>query len=133
VERTVLLDPAMRIEPEIALESAEELRADTSFASHDEAVDARFADGSLFTTPREIVESEIAAHFEQGDDGRWRARFSRVAAIVAWSEMAAPAPPFPRQPTLLVLGARSWITNTVVPDSANVEVATVAGGHGVMW
>lgn len=133
VERTVLLDPAMRIESDIALASAEGLRPDTSFASLDDAVDAKLADGSLFTTPRSIVETEIAAHFEQGADGRWRARFSRVAAIVAWSEMAAAAPHFPEQPTLLVLGARSWITNTVVPDAANVEVVTVAGGHSVLW
>ena len=133
VERTVLLDPAMRIESDIALSSAEGLRPDTSFASLDDVVGAKLADGTLFTTPRAVVETEIAAHFEQGDDGRWRARFSRVAAIVAWSAMAAPAPPFPEQSTLLVLGARSWITNTVVPESANLEVVTVAGGHSVLW
>jgi lipase len=133
VERAVLLDPAMRIEAHIALESSEGLRPDTSFASPGDAVDAKLADGSLFTTPREIVENEIAAHFGQGADSRWRARFSRVAAIVAWSEMAAAAPPFPQQPTLLVLGARSWITNTVVPDASNLEVVTVAGGHSVLW
>ena len=133
VERVVLLDPAMRIEPDVAYTSAEGLRPDTSFASLDEAVEAKLADGTLFTTPREVVETEIAAHFEQGADGRWRARFSRAAAIVAWSEMAAAAPPFPGQPTLLVLGARSWITNTVVPVTPNVEVVTVAGGHSVMW
>ena len=133
VDRAVLLDPAMRIEPDIAYTSAEGLRPDTSFASLDEAVDAKLADGTLFTTPRAIVETEIEAHFEQGADGRWRARFSRVAAIVAWSEMSAAAPSFPGQPTLLVLGARSWITNTVLPGSANVEVVTVAGGHSVLW
>jgi len=126
VERAILLDPAMRIEAQIAFESSEGLRPDTSFASPEEAVEAKLADGSLFTTPREIIENEIAAHFEQGVDGRWRARFSR-------SEMAAAAPPFPQQPTLLVLGARSWITNTDVPVAANVEVVTVAGGHSVLW
>ena len=133
VERAVLLDPAMRIEPDVAYTSAEGLRADTSFASLADAIDAKLADGSLFTTPRATVETEIEAHFEQGDDGRWRARFSRVAAIVAWSEMSAAAPPFPKQSTLVVLGTRSWITNTVVPDSANVEMVTVAGGHSVLW
>ena len=133
VERAVLLDPAMRIEPSTALTSAEGTRPDVSFASLDDAVEAKLADGTLFTTPREIVETEIAAHFEQGADGRWRARFSRVAAIVAWSEMAAGAPAFPTQPTLLVLGARSWITNTVVPELPDLEVVTVAGGHSVLW
>ena len=133
VERAILLDPAMRIESQIALTSAEGTRLDVSFASLEGAVDAKLADGTLFSTPREIVETEIAAHLEQGDDGRWRARFSRVAAIVAWSEMAAEAPEFPTQPTLLVLGARSWITNTVVPDLPGLEVVTVAGGHSVLW
>ncbi len=133
VGSAVLLDPALRIEPDVALASAEGLRPDTSFASLDDAVDAKLADGTLFTTPRSILEDEMAAHFEEGADGRWRARFSRVAAIVAWSEMAAAAPPFPEQPTLLVLGARSWITNTVVPKSPHLEVVTVAGGHSVLW
>ncbi len=133
VERAVLLDPAMRIEPDVALTSSEGLRPDTSFGSLDDAIDAKLADGTLFTTPRSILETEVVAHFELGADGRWRARFSRVAAIVAWSEMAAAAPPFPHQPTLLVLGARSWITNTVVPNSADLEVVTVAGGHSVLW
>lgn len=133
VERAVLLDPAMQIEADIAQTSAEGLRPDTSFGSRDEAVEAKFTDGTLFTTPRAVVEAEIAAHFEQGDDGRWRSRFSRVAAIVAWSEMASPAPPFPKQPTLVVLGARSWITNTVVPEWESLEVVTVAGGHSVLW
>jgi lipase len=133
VARAILLDPAMRIEPDVAYMNAEGLRPDTSFASLQEAVEAKLADGTLFTTPREIVETDIADHFEQGADGRWRARFSRVAAIVAWSEMSAPAPPLPTQPTLLVLGARSWITNTVVPEAANLEIVTVAGGHSVLW
>ncbi|MEP6893039.1 MAG: alpha/beta fold hydrolase [Gaiellaceae bacterium] len=133
VGSAVLLDPALRIEADIALASAEGLRPDTSFATLDDAVDAKLADGTLFTTPRSILEDEMTAHFEEGADGRWRARFSRVAAIVAWSEMAAAAPPFPEQPALLVLGARSWITNTVVPESPHLEVVTVAGGHSVLW
>jgi lipase len=132
-ERTVLLDPAMQIAPDIAYASAEGLRPDTSFAALGDAVDAKLADGTLFTTPRSTVETEIETHFEQGQDGRWRARFSRVAAIVAWSEMSASAPPFPEQPCLLVLGARSWVTNEVLPDSPNLEVVTVAGGHSVLW
>ena len=132
VERTVLLDPAMWIEPDVAFAGAEGLRPDTSFASLDDAVDAKLADGTLFTTPRAIVETEIHANFEQGDDGRWRARFSCLAAIVAWSEVSRPSPPFPVQPTLVVLGARSWLP-VEVPELPNIEVVTVAGGHSVLW
>ena len=132
VQRAVLLDPAMHIDPDVALECAELLRGDLSFATPDEAIDTRLADGSLFTTPRAVLEKEAEAHLEQGADGRWRWRFSPVAAIVAWSEMSEAPPPFPRCPTLCVLGARSWIP-VDVPDVANVEVVTVPGGHSVLW
>ena len=132
IERAVLLDPAMHIPPATAYLQAEALRPDTSFASLDEAIDARLTDGTLFSTPLATLEAEVDAHFDQGDDGRWRARFSRVAAIVAWSEMSAGSPPYPAQPTLVVLGERSWIANEV-PAQPNVEVVSVPGGHSVLW
>lgn len=132
VERAVLLDPAMHIEPATALERAELLRTDISFATPDEAIEARLADGTLFTTPRSVLETEAGEHLEHGSDGCWRWRFSPVAAIVAWSEMSEVPPPYPTCPTLVVLGARSWIAN-VVPDASNVEVVTVPGGHSVLW
>jgi lipase len=132
VERAVLLDPAMHIEPPVALERAELQRADISFATPDDAIDARLRDGSLFTTPRSTLEAEAAAHLEQGADGLWRWRYSPVAAIVAWSEMAAQAPPFPGCRTLVVLGERSWIP-VDVPDEPTVEVVRVPGGHSVLW
>jgi lipase len=132
IERAVLLDPAMHIPPATAYVQAESLRPDTSFASPEEAVDAKLADGTLFTTPRSTVEAELEAHFDRGDDGRWRARFSRPAVITAWSELATTAPPFPAQPTLVVLGARSWIANDV-PALPHLEVVEVPGGHSVLW
>jgi len=132
VECAVLLDPALHIPPPTAYVQAEGLRPDASFATLEEAVDAKLADGTLFTTPRSIVEAATEGNFEQGDDGRWRARFSRPAVITAWSEMSTDAPPYPAQPTLVVLGERSWILNDV-PDLPNVEVVTVPGGHSVLW
>ena len=62
VERAVLLDPALHIEPPVALERAELTRVDVSFASADEAIDARLGDGSLFTTARETLEEEAREH-----------------------------------------------------------------------
>jgi pimeloyl-ACP methyl ester carboxylesterase len=53
-------------------------------------------------------------------------------AIVAWSEMTTAPPPWPPCPTLLLVGARSWIAH----DSSlppNVSLVTVPGGHAVMW
>jgi len=132
VERAVLLDPALHIDPEVALERAELTREDVSFASPDEAIDARLADGSLYTTPRELLQEEADAHLERAPDGRYRWRFCKPAVITAWSEMARPAPPWPSCPTLLVLGARSWIP-LEPPELAHIETVTAPGGHSVLW
>jgi lipase len=132
VERAVLLDPALHIEPPVAAERAELVRADVSFANADEAIDARLGDGSLFTTPRETLEEEAREHLVQGDDGRFRWQYAPPAVIVAWSEMATEPPPWPRSETLVVTGARTWIPNRV-PRIANIAHVVVPGGHSVMW
>ena len=132
VERAVLLDPAMQIDPGVAMERAELLRPDTSFATVDDAVDARLADPALFTTPRATLEAEAADHLEPGADGRFRWRFCPPMAIVAWSEMTTQPPPWPTCPTLAVVGARSWIPLDV-PNTSHISTMTVPGGHSVMW
>lgn len=132
VGRAVLLDPAMHIEPEIAGQRADGTRADASFASPFEAIEARLTDGSLYTTPRQILEEEASEHLVEGPDGRWRWEWSPAAVIVAWSEMAEQAPPWPRCPTLVVCGERSWI-KIGVPRIANIAQVIVPGGHSVLW
>jgi lipase len=132
VERAILLDPAMHVEPPVATERAEGLRGDLSFGSPDEAIDARLGDGSLVSTPRATLEEEAAAFLEQGEDGRWRWRFSPTAVIAAWGEMASPAPPWPGCPTLVVIGAKSWIPNRV-PRLPHLQSTPVPGGHSVLW
>lgn len=132
VERAVLLDPAMHIDPTVAAERAALAREDTSFGSVDEAIDARLADGTLFSTPRALLEDDMHAHLVDGPDGRLRPRVCAEAAIVAWSEMATTAPPWPTCPTLVVLGERSWIP-VDVPSRADVETVRVPGGHSVLW
>lgn len=132
VERAVLLDPALWIEPAVAGEQAELARSDVSFATADEAIEARLATGTLYSTPHAVLEEEAAAHLQRGEDGRLRWRVSAAAAIVAWSEMASPPPPWPTCPTLVVLGARSWIP-VDVPDLPQVTAVTVPGGHSVLW
>ena len=130
VERAVLLDPAMQIDPEIATQRVELLRLDTSFATVDEAIDTRLADPAVFTTPRSILEAEAADHLACGEDGRHRWRFYPPMAIVAWSEMTTASPPWPTCPTLVVVGARSWIPLDI---PAEAETVTVPGGHSVLW
>jgi lipase len=132
VERAVLLDPALHIPPEVALERSELSRADASFATPDEAIDARLGDGSLFTTPRSVLEEEAAQHLEQGPDGRLRWRYAAPAAITAWSEMATEQPAWPRCPTLVVTGERSWIA-VRVPRLATIRHVITPGGHSVLW
>jgi lipase len=132
VERAILLDPAMHVEPAAASERAAGLREDVSFSSPDEAIDTRLADGSLFSTPRSLLEEEAAAHLELGDDGRHRWRYSPTAVIVAWSEMATDAPPWPACETLVVVGAQSWIPARV-PRLPHLRSLPVPGGHSVLW
>jgi lipase len=132
VERAVLLDPAMHVDPELAVQRADGARADVSFASADEAIDTRLADGSLFSTPRDMLEEEAREHLVESADGRYRWQFSPAAVIVAWSEMASHAPPWPRCPTLVVCGERSWIA-TRVPRIGNIAQVLVPGGHSVLW
>ncbi len=128
----VLLDPALHIDPSVAAEQAEVARADLSFGSADEAIEARLASGTLFTTPRAMLEEEAEVHLVRAEDGRLRWRYSPAAAIVAWSEMARPAPSFPSCRTLVVLGERSWIP-VEVPVLPSLEQVAVPGGHGVLW
>ncbi len=132
VERAVLLDPAMHVDPATATERAVGLCGDVSFGSPDEAIDTRLGDGSLVSTPRSTLEEEAGMHLEQGEDGRWRWRFSPAAVIAAWSEMASPAPAWPSCPTLVVIGARSWIPNRV-PRLPHLQSVPVPGGHTVLW
>jgi lipase len=132
VERAVLLDPALHIEPAVAGERAELTRVDVSFADADDAIDTRLGDGSLFTTARETLEEEAQEHLVQGEDGRFRWQYEPSAVIVAWSEMAAEPPPWPRCETLVVTGERTWIPIRV-PRIANIAHVVVPGGHSVLW
>jgi len=132
VRRAVLFDPALHVAPAEATTRADGTRADTSFPSPDEAIDARLGDGSLYTTPRATLEEEAEAHLGQGPDGRWRWRYSPAAVIAAWSTMATQAPPLPGVATLVVIGERSWIPNDVEAREG-LTVVRVPGGHSVLW
>lgn len=133
VEQAVLLDPALHIDPAVVAERAALARADVSFASPDEAIETRLADGSLYSTPREMLEEEAREHLVESPDGRYRWRVSQEAAIVAWSEMANPAPPWPRCATLVVVGERSWLPVDVPKRNGTLTKVVVPGGHSPLW
>jgi lipase len=132
VRRLVLLEPALGLRPSTCLHYARGELEDESFATEDEAVAAMEAGGMFFHAPREMLEEEARLNMVRGDDGRLRYRYSRVAAIGAWNEMAREAPPVVDVPTMIVVGDRSPldVDTERYPDA---EVVTVSGGHSILW
>lgn len=140
IERGVLLDPALWVPPPHALDEAEKARADVSYATVDDAVDARYASGNLHGAPRELVEEDFREHLARGDDGRFRLRICRSAVIAAYGEMARTPPRAPLSVPLRVVRARD---SAVCPPELlaayrelageRLDSVDVPGGHIVMW
>ena len=115
VERAVLLDPAMHIEP-AGRDGARGAAARRVCRSSppDEAIDARLADADAVLDAARDDRAGGGASTSSGARTAATAGATRPPAVIAaWSEMATPAPPWPDCPTLVVLGAQSWIPNRV--------------------
>jgi lipase len=141
VARLVLLDPAILIPAHVALFAAENSRAERAYATFAEAIDRRYEESSLTSTERPTLEAELATHLVQSEaDGLWRYRYCQSAVIAAYSDMASEPPAFAalRVPTLLVLGAHSYLPYEHLLDDHRaalgdlLEVVTVDGGHTVL-
>jgi lipase len=140
-ERLVLLDPALLISGNAAVNGAEGARLDRSYASFEGAIDRRFEESRLSRAPRELVAGELRDHLFEDVDGRWRYRYLQSAVIAAYGEMSREPPPFElvRIPTLLVLGEESYIPydHLLAAHTAalgdELEVVRVPGGHTVLW
>jgi lipase len=139
VERAVLLDPAIWIPPGNALRAADAVRNDRTFATAEDAVAVPLA-GPPRLNPPELLEEERRQHLEQVDGGyRWR--YSRSAAVAILGELAVspPAAGELRSPALLVVGeeisvvAPRQIDELRTALGGRLHVATVAGGHNVLW
>ncbi len=139
VERAVLLDPALRVLPHVALDLAELERNDVSYATVEDAVQGRYDSGRVLLAPRERVVESDREHLEAGPDGRLRYRYCKSAVITGWSIMASPPPAPASIPTLIVLGADSWLTLDEHVERYRealdglLQVVTVPGGHTVYW
>jgi lipase len=139
VVRLVLLDPALQVLPHVAFDMAELERTETTYGSVEEAVQARYDSGRVLRAPRELLLESERGHLEPGPDGRLRYRYCKSAVIAAWSIMASPPPPPARVPTLIVVGAESWLTLDEQADAYRsalgdrLELVTVPGGHTVYW
>lgn len=141
VERLVLLDPAILLDPIVALHVAELAREDRSYASFDEGIERRFEESGLKRTPRDRVAEDLDGFLVADHDGRWRYRYSQAAVVASYGEMTSAPAPFDavRIPTLLVLGEDSYVTYDHLIDDHRgavgdlLEVVTVPGGHTVLW
>jgi lipase len=140
VERLVLLDPAILLPPHVALWAAENARRERVYESFAAAIDRRYEESQLHDAPRALVEAELRDHMVEDEDG-WRYRYTQASVVTAYSEMATPPPSFAdvRVPTLLVLGADSYLPYDHLLDAHRaalgdlLEVVTVPGGHTVLW
>jgi lipase len=140
VERLVLLDPAILLAPHVALWAAENARPERVYESFELAVDRRYEESQLHRAPRDLVEAELRGHLVEGADG-WRYRYSQACVVSAYGEMATTPPSFAdvRLPTLLVLGADSYLSYDHLLDAHRealgelLDVVIVPGGHTVLW
>jgi lipase len=140
VERAVMLDPALVVPTDYAALLAEqELAADGSFATPEEAVEATFA--GLTRPAPDTLEQEIREQLAQGDDGRFRLHYSPEAVAAGYLEVAQPPPAWWRTgiPTLIIAAMESKFVSVGeiagytqgMGDRMKVEVAP--GGHSVLW
>lgn len=139
VERAALLDPAVYAPPDIAVQLADEERRERSFASVEEAIEARSAGNPL--APRELLEEEMRAHLVAGDDGRLRYRYSQPAVSAMYLELARkpPAAADVAAPLLVVAGVESKIVSaadvepyrTALGDA--FRLVLTPGGHIPLW
>lgn len=139
--RLALLDPAVEVPGEVALQSAEIERLDWSFATPEGAVNALLSSGRMVAAPHGVVAAFAREDLRKGPDGRLRFSFSPAAVVVAWSEMTRPAPPAAQVPTLVIL-PEAPLSPAVAQAQARryreslgtlfTEV-TVPNGHNVLW
>ena len=133
----VLLDPAVAVPPETALEVAEAVRLDAGWASRDEAL-AELLEGRP-EHARAAVEGFVDRHLAE-QDGRVRARFAVPAAVAAWGEMARPQVTLPRPiPTLLVWARQADFVTLAVLERLRADLGpalsevALDAGHDLLW
>ena len=139
IEKLVLLDPALQLEPDLTTQLTDGLLTDSSWASAEEAIAARKASGFVPYASEEHWE-RWSADLVPGADGRLRFPYSRAAAITIYSELTTPPPPFAslRVPTLLIVGGESIVVKPKQIERYTyelgdfLEVKTVTAKHQVI-
>jgi lipase len=139
VAALALVDPAVAIPAERAGEEAEAVRRDDGWATVAEAREARLALRPEHA--RDSVEEDLATFLEEDADGRVRFRFSRPAAVTAYSEMAGPVPSLAAfaGPVLLVEARRADYVTEALRARLREELgprlreAAIDAGHMLFW
>lgn len=118
LSRLLLLDPAVGINPEFALDQANV--PVPLFTDPREAFQAKRHDWPAVSD--DVVTEEIGEHLEQ-HDGHWRFRFQPAAVAAAWSEMVrAPVLPGPGTPMLLVRALREQYVTPALVNGCQVAL-----------
>ena len=139
VTKLVLVDPAVALPPAFCAAQAEVFRLDDGWASLEEARATRIALRPEHA--QDVVDEDLAAHLDEGSDGRFRLRFSRPAVITAWSDMAKPPP------SLAGYGGRVLLVPALHDDYVTPELRSalgrdlgsrldehgIAAGHMLYW
>jgi len=134
-----LLDPGLEVPVDRAMRGAEMDRLDWNFATVDGALNALLSSETIVSAPREVVAAFVRDDVRKGADGRFRFSFCPSTSVVAWSEMALPAPPIAPIPTLLVRAAvplydaRSQVDRYRETLGELLTEVTVPNGHNVLW
>jgi pimeloyl-ACP methyl ester carboxylesterase len=139
-ERAVLLDPALTVPPDYAAFLAqEELAAENSYASAEEAIEAWTA--ALFRPASEAVKAEVRDQIVRDDDGRFRFDYTPAAVAAAYLAIAPLPGPWERRgiPTLIVAGLASKFVSLGEVEhyraalGDKLQVVVVPAGHSVLW
>jgi len=139
VRRAVLLDPAIQLLPEVALDVADFERREPVYRSAEEYVQERLL---LYPdSPRAVIEHEAALHLEQQRDGSLWRRTCQAAAVSIYGELAsAPPPPSALEAETLLLYAPAYglvqadqveTYRTALGD--RLRIVEVPGLHMVQW
>jgi lipase len=139
VRRAVLLDPAIRILPEVAANSAEAETRDPVYADRAAYLAERL--DVYPQTPLADVEADADQHLEPLADGRLRRRTCQQAVISIYGELASEPPPPQtlRAPTLLLYSPGYGLVRPRQIDAYRaalgdrLRIVEVPGMHMVMW
>jgi lipase len=131
LSKLLLLDPAVGINPALALERAN--LPERTFADPRQAFQAQRYDWPTATD--EAVTDEVNEHLEQTEAG-WRFRYQQPSVATAWSEMTrVPVLPGPGTPMLLVRALREqYVTPALISGcqlalGEEFELVNVDCGH----